>query len=60
MSIRTLAHIAKSPKCSPSARVQAAEALLSRGWGKPAQPVTGEDGEGPIIVQIIQKVREPK
>jgi len=25
--------------------VSAAQALLDRGWGKPAQPHTGEDGE---------------
>jgi hypothetical protein len=33
---------------SDSARVAAANALLDRGWGKAAQPVTGEEGEGPI------------
>ena len=30
-------------------RIQAANALLDRGWGKPTQVVSGEDG-GPIRV----------
>jgi hypothetical protein len=29
-------------------RVSAAIALLDRGYGKPAQAITGEDGEGPV------------
>jgi hypothetical protein len=33
--------------------VKAASALLDRGWGKPAQAVTGQDG-GPIVVQIVR------
>ena len=33
---------------SDAARVAAVNALLDRGWGKAAQPVTGEDGEGPV------------
>jgi hypothetical protein len=39
--------------------VSAACALLDRGWGKAAQLHQG-DPDGPIVVQIIQKVREPK
>ncbi|MGI9489082.1 MAG: DUF5681 domain-containing protein [Geminicoccaceae bacterium] len=30
----------------------AAKELLDRGYGKSAQPVTGEDGEGPARIQI--------
>jgi len=30
----------------------AAEAILSRGWGKAPQSVTGEDGEGPVKHKI--------
>ena len=29
-------------------RVSAAIALLDRGYGKPAQSIVGEDGEGPV------------
>ena len=37
---------------SEAARVAAAIALLDRGWGKPPQAHTGEDGEGKIRVTI--------
>ena len=36
-AILTLAEIAKNPKSSDSARVQAANSLLDRAWGRPAQ-----------------------
>jgi hypothetical protein len=37
---------------SPAARVQAANILLDRGWGKAPQAHTGENGEGDIKVTI--------
>jgi hypothetical protein len=33
---------------NPTASVKAAEALLDRAWGKANQPLTGQDGEGPV------------
>ena len=33
-------------------RIKAIQACFDRGWGKPAQSVTGADGEGPAIVEI--------
>jgi hypothetical protein len=39
----------------PAARVSAASALLDRGWGKPAQPHTGEDDKD-IRITIRQIV----
>lgn len=36
------------PKASPAA----ATALLNRGWGAPAQAVTGEGGEGPVRIIV--------
>ena len=40
----------QQPKAPPAARVAAAQALLDRGWGKPAQVVTGDDSGLPITV----------
>ena len=38
----------------PEKYVYAAAALLDRGWGKPPQAITGNGGEGPIIVKIVR------
>lgn len=50
MAIQTLAGIAQNGE-QESARVRAAEALLDRGWGKPAQTISGDE-ENPIRVAI--------
>lgn len=44
VAMQTLGEIAKDPGAPSAARVAASTALLDRGWGKPAQAVTGEDG----------------
>lgn len=45
-ALETLINIMRNQKAPAAARVTAAEALLSRGWGKPVQPTafTYEDG----------------
>ena len=48
-AINALVHIAESGK-QESARVAAASALLDRGWGKPTQPLSGDDAMPPIGV----------
>lgn len=50
-SIRRIIEIRDS---SPDDRaaLAAAQELLSRGWGKPTQPIAGEDG-GPIVVAAV-------
>jgi hypothetical protein len=35
----------RQPEHSDAARIQAANILLDRGWGKPAQPHASEDGK---------------
>lgn len=42
---------------NPQTAVPASIALLDRGWGKPPQAHTGEDGEGPIktILEVTWK-----
>ena len=49
-ALATLAHIMRQKKAPAAARVAAAQALLDRGWGKPAQVVTGDDSGLPITV----------
>lgn len=41
-----------------SAVVSACNSILDRGWGKPAQPHTGEDGEGPLEIVLRTIVEE--
>ena len=36
------------------------QALLDRGWGKAAQPVTSDEDGGPIVVEIVHRVRGAK
>lgn len=52
--IEALARIATKGE-SEAARVSAINALLDRGYGKAAQPLTGEGGEGPVKMSL--KVR---
>ena len=58
-ALKTLANIMNNEKAPPSARLQAAAILLDRAWGKPVQPVSG-DSDTPLVVEIVQRVREPK
>lgn len=53
-AIRRLAAIMRDPgKDQPtSVSVSAAAILLERGWGRPAQPHTGADGESDIRITI--------
>jgi hypothetical protein len=48
-----LAGIASAEDAPPAARVSVVQALLDRGWGKPAQPHTGEDGEIRVTLRTI-------
>ena len=45
LAIRTLTGVCGSKAAPAAASVSAAQALLDRGWGKPAQPHAGEDGD---------------
>jgi hypothetical protein len=49
----------RQPEHRPAARVQAAIALLDRGWGRVPQAHTGENGEGDIRVTIRHIVQGP-
>jgi len=53
--LRTLAGIVREKKAPHTARVSAAQALLDRGWGKPAQAITGDDQLDPI--KVISEIR---
>ena len=44
---------------SEAARVAAATALLDRAWGKPTQPIAGDDEAGPVRIARIERVIVP-
>jgi hypothetical protein len=58
-TVLIMAGIAIAEETPPGIRVQAIEALWNRGFGRPAQPHTGEDGEGGIKI-IIRNIISPK
>ncbi len=51
-AVKVLQSIMSEPSAPANCRVHAAEVLLNRGWGKPTQPISGEDGN-PIKIQAI-------
>lgn len=50
-AIKTLAGIMEQPEAPAAARVAAANSLLDRGWGKPSQPISGDE-DNPLRVAI--------
>jgi hypothetical protein len=55
-AIRNLASIMDDKKQPAASRVSAAVALLDRGWGRPAQAISG-DADNPLQVEVTQIVR---
>lgn len=51
-AVNVLAGIMNQTEAPPAARVSAAEALLSRGWGKPSQAIDGDGDGGPIELKV--------
>ena len=47
-AIAALEGVMSSATAPAAARVAAAEALLNRAWGKPTQPLAGDDDFGPV------------
>ena len=59
--IRTLAHIMAKPEATDQSKIAAAEALLSRGWGRPPQSIEVEDKtirlEGPErVIELGRRI----
>ena len=60
-AVTVLAAIMNKTDAPEAARISAATALLDRGWGKPTQPIAGDDEADPInlITTIRQIIVEP-
>lgn len=60
-AINVLTGVMNQTDAPPAARVQAATAVLDRGWGKPSQPISGDDDGSPISIQaIVRKIVDPQ
>lgn len=55
-AITVLAAIMNQTEAPPAARVSAATSLLDRGWGKPTQPIAGDDDADAIRLDLIRRV----
>lgn len=55
-ALEVAAKILLSTRHSARTRLLAAQLLLDRAWGKPAQAITG-DAENPLAVQLIEIVK---
>jgi hypothetical protein len=61
LAIRTLTGVCSSKAAPAAARVSAASALLDRGWGRPQQTPTGEDGETiRVVLRTITESAPPR
>lgn len=58
LALQTLIDIAQRGE-NESARVTAANAILDRGWGKPAVPVAEDDGPMEITFKIGDRELQP-
>lgn len=62
-ALEVLAQVMNDEKAPPQARTSAADKLLDRGWGKPAQSLTGEGGKplfpAKLIVELHPGVAPP-
>lgn len=55
-AVKVLAGIMNETAAPHAARVSAATSLLDRGWGKPTQPIAGDDEADPLrMVSVIQR-----
>jgi len=55
-ALATLAGIMRQEDAPPAARVAAANSILDRGWGKPTQPISGDDEAPPVQVSMIELI----
>jgi len=52
-ALDVLASLMRDPDVAPSSRIAAANAILDRAWGKPTQPVAGDDQFDALKIVIV-------
>lgn len=58
-AIETIVAVMRDQLADKATRVTAADKLLDRGWGKPAQAMTGEGGEGAVMHEVVMRIIDP-
>jgi hypothetical protein len=51
-AFKALCEVCEDGKAPASARVSAAATLLDRGFGRPTQPISGDDDSAPIRTEV--------
>lgn len=59
-AVNVLVGIMSQDDAPPAARVSAASALMDRGWGKPTQPIAGDDDMDAIGIKGIAWLDQTK
>lgn len=58
-ALRALVDVARNGQDGP--RVSAANALLDRAYGKPTQPISGDEDSAPLKISVItRRIVDPK
>lgn len=55
-AINCLVGVMNRPDANDAARVSAANSLLDRGWGKPTQPLSGDEENPLTLIHKIERV----
>jgi hypothetical protein len=55
-AVRLLAAVMRNKKAPLMARVMAADKLLDRACGRPAQALSGPSGTGPVTLNLIEEI----
>lgn len=60
-ALNVLAGIMRQDEAPAAARVAAANSLLDRGWGKPTQPIAGDDNAPAVKLEtIVRTIVDPR
>jgi hypothetical protein len=52
LALRKLKAVLNDADAPHQAKIAASQVILDRAWGRPAQPHTGQHGEGPVSIVI--------
>jgi hypothetical protein len=55
-ALNVLLGVMNQPEAPPAARVAASNSVLDRGWGKPTQPIAGDDDSDAIKITTIERL----